>query len=177
MAMKREKNGNGKTRPPFDKEAYFRTLRKTLTPAGELFAGRLDKALESEFLNLSCNGADAIKAHLEEHHLKTEESIKTINNLADHHANPRVTCYYLIMNHANLLLSQGRVHRYKGTVNGVRDELARIWTIYADRLVELGIEKPEHVEAARAKLAEQLANSRRGPFSLVGAVKSMFKKG
>lgn len=159
------------------KEAYQKKLLAALTPAGERFVEKLDKALADEFAQLCCAAADMIRNHIEEHHLKSMDSVKAINSLAEQRAKARVTCYYLIMNHAGLLLMSGRAHRRQGVLSDDGDMLLQIWTIYAYRLAELGELSFEQIESEQSKLRTAIQHAGRRPtFTVVGAVKSLFSK-
>lgn len=168
-----------KAPPPVMTREESRTrLLKKLTPAGKRFARQLGKALNDEFTILSCNGADMIRAHIAEEHLSTAESVDAMNDLAMNHAKTRITSYYMIMNHAAILLSSGKMHRSQGMLTDMGEQLLQIWLIYSNRLEDLEVVPHEAIEKKRQDLMAAIAKvGKPASFSLSGAVKSLFKRG
>lgn len=164
--------------PVMTREESLTRLLKKLTPGGKRFARRLDKALCDEFAILSCNGADLIRSHIASEHLGTVESIEVMNNLAESHAKVRITCYYMIMNHAAVLLSSGTMHRSHGALTDMGEQLLQIWLIYSNRLEDLEVISRDAIEKNRQELMATIAKTGKpASFSLSGAFKSLFKKG
>lgn len=164
--------------PPTTREESRTRLLSKLTPAGKQFARRLAKALDDEFTLLSCNGSDRIRSHITQEHLTTIESIDAMNNLGAQLAKARVTSYYMIMNHAAILLSSETMHRSQGVLTDMGEQLLQIWMIYANRLEDLGVVSPEGIEKSRQELMATIARLGKPPsFSLSGAIKSLFKGG
>lgn len=166
---------NGK-KEPLSREEYEKKLLAMLTPEGEKFSQRLDKALRDECDGMRNNAADAIRSMIEAHHLKSIESIKAMNTLAASYTRPGVTCCYLMMNYANILLTSGDFHRRRGELTVTGQQLLEIWRIYANRLVDKGAESSEQIEQQERVLLHHIGNLGSSGLSVIGAIKSLFAK-
>lgn len=152
-------------------------LRKGLTPAGEAFLLELDKALGEELEKVRSNGADAVWKEIRRHHMKTVDSVRTMNRLAEAGRDAESTSRYMIMNYAAMLLDSGRHHKHKGALNPTGEELLQIWRIHANRLVDRDEATQAQIDREEAELLEKIQNAGRGSGNtLLGHIKSALKK-
>lgn len=171
-----ENNQEPVSRNTISREQHEELLRRQLTPAGAAFARKLDKAVDYECATVNNNGSDAVKTAIDQHHLKSLGSVKTVNRLAASWQKPRVTCYYMIMNHAGILLSSGHYHRNLGELNPTGHQLLQIWRIYANKLIDRGEATHTQIDAEEQNLLKAIGKAGRPKLSLIGAIKSAFKK-
>ena len=152
-------------------------LRRRLGPAGKFFLGRLDTALGEELDAVNNAGADAIRKEIGRHHMKTLDSVKAINRLAESGRQARATSYYMIMNYSVMLLESGTYHKHKGALNPTGEQLLQIWRIYANKLIDRGEATHAQIDAEEAGLMQSIQNAGRGSGNtLLGHIKSAFKK-
>lgn len=152
-------------------------LHKKLTAAGKTFLTRLNKALAEEFAKINNVGGDAILAEIERHHMRTPDSVKSINRLAAEHRKARLTGYYMIMNYARMLLDTDGRHRSRGILTPTGEQLLLIWQIYANKLVDADEATQAEIDAEEAKLMQTIKKTERGGTgSLLGRLLSVFTK-
>jgi hypothetical protein len=151
-------------------------LRKRLTPAGKHFLGRLDKALAEELDRLNNAGGDAIRAEIARHHMRTPDSVKSMNRLGENGTKARLTCHYMIMNYATMLLATDGQYRHGGRPGPVGEQLLEIWRIHANKLVDTGAVPQDQIDAEEAKLLAAVRKAERGGGSLLGRIKALFSR-
>jgi hypothetical protein len=147
---------------------------RRLTPAGRVFLTRLDKALRDEFDSLNNAGGDAIRAEIAKYHMRNFESVKSVNRLAESGRKSRSTAYYMIMNDAMMLLATDGRHRQKGALSPTGEQVLQIWRIYANRLVDMGEETRERVDAEEGRLLQKMEKAAREGGSLFRRIKAFF---
>lgn len=174
MAEKKKEEKNGGQ--PSTKEEHEAKLLSLLSPQGKRFARRLGRVLEEECASIRNEAGVAIMRAIGGHHLRTLDSVKSINKLAAAYTEPLVTSFYLIMNYSDILLTSGDYHLSKGELNVTGQRLFEIWRIYAHRLVDMGEETAEQIAARETVLNKRIAELGSNGFSLIGAVKSLFGK-
>ena len=161
---------------PATREEYEKGLLKLLTPAGEKFSTRLLRVLDEECEALYNNtGAEAIRKAVLANHLKSAESVRAVNQLAASRTRPRITCYYLFMNYANILIASGDHHEARGRLDRLGQKLFEIWHLYARRLVEAGEVEREQIDVEEKKLLETIA-AKGKTFSMMQSVTGLFRK-
>ena len=175
--MAEKKKEEKKDPQPPTKLDYEARLLSLLTPEGKKFATRLGRALREECASIQNEAGIAILQEIELHFLKSLDSIKTMNRLAAARTVQLVTCYYLIMNYAEILLASSRYHQRKGELNVTGQRLFEIWRIYAYRLMDMGEEGAGRIAAREAALTRNIEDSGSSGLSVVGAIKSLFGKG
>lgn len=151
-------------------------LHRQLTPAGEAFDHKLDKAIDLECDTINNNGSDAVKEAIAQHHLQTLDSVKTVNRLASSWQKPRITCYYMMMNYAGILLSSGYYHQRLGELNPTGHQLMQIWHIYANKLIDRGEASHGQIDTEEQNLLKAIGKAGRPKFSLFNIIKSAVKK-
>lgn len=171
--------GKAKAVPGYEdkQREYQKRLLATLSPGGKYFSKQLGRILDEELDGFNSDASDAIKEFISRKHLKSMDSVQTVNRLAEERAEPHITACYMIMNYASLLVTSGRYHLSRGELDVTGSKLLHIWRIYARRLVDAGVTSQTQMDAIEDALTRKIGElgKVRSP-SLFSMVKSMFVK-
>lgn len=150
-------------------------LLALLTPEGEKFSKRLEKALDEERQAVNNQAMEAVMAYIATMHMKTLDSIKAMNQLASSRAKARITAYYMIMNYANFLICSGQYSEGKGQLSRTGSHLLAIWRMYAIHLVDKREITQEVFDAEESKLKAKVAKMGKDG-GIIKAVTAVFRK-